>query len=152
MNAFGLLAECLTDADRESRGRARTLRGRSIAAALVIETAMAGALLIWPLTHLGVLGQAPDLLPRPVFFTSQPAPIIGERRTTLPHEGPIFEALNLQPVISPHRSQQRGIEAPPGLDPIGDNGPAQDFLDLGGRNGAANLPPPPHPSRQNRLG
>ena len=54
MDAFGSLAGCLTDADRESRGRARILHGRSMAMAIGLETLIASALVIWPLMHLGV--------------------------------------------------------------------------------------------------
>jgi protein TonB len=148
MDTFGLLAECLTDADRESRARARSLRGRSMAIAVAIETALAGALLIWPLMHLGVLGQAPDLLPRPIFFTPHPAPVFGDRATTTsPHLGPVFQTLNFHPAIAAHPSREaNGVDAPPGFGPTGDTETGGQFIDLGGSEARANLRPPAHPA------
>ncbi len=147
MDTFGSLAECLTDADRESCGRARSSRGRSMALAVAIETATAGALLVWPLMHLGVLGQAPDLLPRPVFFAPTPARVIEEPvQPRSPQENPLLQTLNARPAISSRPAQQgNDADRPPDFGFPGDPGLTERFIDLGSREAGAPLPSPEQP-------
>lgn len=110
-------AGCLVDGDSDALERARKLRSKALAASLVLEAALIGAMLLWPLITPGVLPRQYVVTPAPPYGghgdanaarhrgESHPA---AETRHPLPPQG-----LHQPPIIPPHVSEspdQPGIE------------------------------------------
>lgn len=92
MSDLGNLAHCVVDGDPRAIEQARLLRGRSLAAALVLEGLAVATLLLWPLLTLGVLPSQHLAAPVPVFHSAPPAnpePVRAAQQTaqSSPHWG-----------------------------------------------------------------
>jgi protein TonB len=119
MYDFASLSECMTDGDLESLDRARRSRTGAMALALCLEALTVGALLIWPLMHLGVLGKPVELLPSPMVFSprpiiSAPEPVSGARPRSFGFQLPSFHPSALV------RHSAEGDATPPGEGLLGD--------------------------------
>jgi hypothetical protein len=52
---LGSLSQCMLENDAESRDRARNLRRKALVISVILEAALLGAMLFWPLITPGVL-------------------------------------------------------------------------------------------------
>jgi periplasmic protein TonB len=64
---LGSLSQCMLENDAESRGRARKLRRKALIASVLLEAALLGAMLLWPLITPGVLPGAFNMTPTPPY-------------------------------------------------------------------------------------
>ena len=143
MYDFASLSECMTDGDLESLGRLRRSRTGAVALALCLEVLVVGALLIWPLMHLGVLGKPLDLTPSPITF-SPPAPSTAPTpETGAQPRGLTFQTPNFHPTPNSRHSEE-GLEAPLGVD-VGDpsSPPSGPLPGIGEHAPNVTLAPPP---------
>jgi periplasmic protein TonB len=120
MSELGNLSNCVVDGDSGAVGRARRLRSEAFIGSLVLEAAVVGVMLLWPLL-------APAVLPAQIAVTPVP-PYRGDTsviRSGHPREsaGPTFlTPIQFRPVLGRPQSATPGA---PGEEPptIGD-GPA----------------------------
>jgi periplasmic protein TonB len=122
MNDLGNLSQCMMDSDAAGSGRAKRLRGKALAASLVLEAVAIACVLLWPLATLGVLSAQMVLTPVPPYQGAQvshPAPPgqtelhPSNRRSITDH---IFQQ---PPVIPAHIADSTSLE-PPNMDGMGD--------------------------------
>jgi protein TonB len=71
MSDLGSLSHCMVDGDAAANGRERLLRGKALAASLVVEAVAIAVVLLWPLVTLGVLPPQLILTPMPPFHGEQ---------------------------------------------------------------------------------
>jgi protein TonB len=67
MGEMGSLSGCILENDPEVQGKARWLRGKSVAASVAIEASVVVALLLWPLLSPGILGGRLIVTPVPPY-------------------------------------------------------------------------------------
>jgi periplasmic protein TonB len=112
MSDLGNLSNCVVDSDFAMAGRARRLRRKAFLISVVLEGALVGAMLLWPLLAPAVLPAQMVVTPVPP-YRGDTAPI----RPAHPHEsaGPEFSTpIQLGPILGrPHPSEP----APPGEEP-----------------------------------
>jgi protein TonB len=118
MSELGNLSQCMMDSDTAANGRAKLLRGKALAASLILEAVAIGGVLLWPLATLGVLPSQLVSTPVPVYHGDQ------RPRPATPHqaEQPRPARRNVSndrvfqpPVIPAHVSHGADPE-PPGID------------------------------------
>jgi protein TonB len=123
MSELGNLSNCVVDGDSGAPGRARRLRSEAFIGSLVLEAAVAGVLLLWPVL-------APAVLPAQLAITPVP-PYRGERtviRAGHPGQaaGPIFAIpLTFHPTFG--RPHSTGPGAPGAEPPTIGSGSSLDF-------------------------
>lgn len=88
MSEMGSLSGCILENDPETQGRARWLRGKSLAVSLGFEAALLATILVLPLIHPGVLGNRLVATPLPPFSGSNRLGEKPARRAELPSAGP----------------------------------------------------------------
>jgi protein TonB len=64
---LGSLSQCMLEDDAESRGRARNLRRKALLISVLLEAALLGAMLMWPLITPGVLPGRFNVMPSPPY-------------------------------------------------------------------------------------
>jgi periplasmic protein TonB len=64
---LGALAQCLVESDAEGLARARRLRRKALVISVVLEVALIGVMLLWPLITPGVLPQQYVVTPAPPY-------------------------------------------------------------------------------------
>ncbi|HEY4951431.1 MAG TPA: energy transducer TonB [Candidatus Acidoferrales bacterium] len=67
MSDLGSLSQCMLENDAESRVRARDLRRKALVISVLLEAALLGAMLFWPLITLGVLPGMYIITPTPPY-------------------------------------------------------------------------------------
>jgi protein TonB len=67
VNEMGSLSGCVLENDPAMQEQARWLRGKSLVASLTLEATILAMLVIWPLIHLGVLGDRLVVTPVPPY-------------------------------------------------------------------------------------
>jgi protein TonB len=67
VNDLGNLCNCIMEHDPGATGNARRLRRKALVASIFLETALIGAMLLWPLTTPGVLPQQLSVTPLPLY-------------------------------------------------------------------------------------
>jgi TonB family protein len=112
---LGRLSHCIMDSDPGMIRRARRIRGRALAASLLLEMGAVAAMLLWPLITPGVLPPRMEITPLPPFHGTRnpnvtpPRPgVDGEsRRPRIP--SPVFR----QPPSIPRHISDRASPEPP---------------------------------------
>jgi len=112
MNDLGSLSKCMVDSDAGAVGRARWLRGKSLAVSVILELAVLAGLLLWPLLGSPVLPAQLVMTPAP-FFPHTARPQAAQPRPNLnPHDLP--QSGNIVPPSHPVVHQYAGdATAPP---------------------------------------
>jgi periplasmic protein TonB len=64
---LGSLSQCMLENDAESQGRARNLRRKALLISVLLEAALLGAMLLWPLITPGVLPSLFNVTPTPPY-------------------------------------------------------------------------------------
>jgi periplasmic protein TonB len=150
MSDLGNLSNCVMDGDPGATGWARRLRRRAFLASLVLEAALAGAMLLWPLITPAVLPTQLAMTPVPPYRPETPRPEAmpsGENARpamyidTLPNP--------LHPTVHRVNPTELGGEPPnPGDFPIGDGSAAGPSIPGGSRDGRPiEVPRPAPPNR-----
>ena len=67
MSDLGSLSQCMLENDAESRDRARNLRRKALVISVILEAALLGAMLFWPLITPGVLPGLYIMTPTPPY-------------------------------------------------------------------------------------
>ena len=67
MSDLGSLSQCMLENDAESRDRARNLRRKALVISVILEAALLGAMLLWPLITPGVLPGLYIMTPTPPY-------------------------------------------------------------------------------------
>ncbi len=67
MSGLGNLCNCVMDHDAIAAGNARLLRRKALIGSIFLETALVGAMLLWPLITPGVLPQQMSVTPLPPY-------------------------------------------------------------------------------------
>lgn len=122
MSELGNLSQCMMDSDAAANGRAKLLRGKALAASLILEAAAIGGVLLWPLATLGVLPPQLVSTPVPVYHGEQrslPATQQQPERPRPPRPNVSNNRIFQPPVIPAHISHGADAE-PPSIDERGD--------------------------------
>lgn len=87
MSDLGSLSQCMLENDAESRARARNLRRKALVISVLLEAALLGAMLLWPLITPGVLPGLFNVTPTPPYrggggAAERPAPPRTHPQTT----------------------------------------------------------------------
>ena len=88
MSDLGSLSQCMLENDAESRVRARNLRRKALVISVLLEAALLGAMLLWPLITPGVLPGLFNVTPTPPYrggggAAEKPAPPRTHPQTTI---------------------------------------------------------------------
>ncbi len=123
MSDLGNLSQCMVDSDAAANGRARLLRGKALAASLLLEAVVVAGVLLWPLATLGVLSPQLNLTPLP--------PYQGERNPRpVQHSHGVRQISSRRPAVArplyqppiPHHIAEGADPTPPEFEPNGGPG------------------------------
>ncbi len=149
MSDLGNLSNCVMDSDPGPNGWARRLRRRAFVGSLVLEAALVGAMLLWPLITPAVLPMQAAVTPVPPYYAQRaPTPVVPVSRDNVP---PITgtTAILLHPTVE--RSHPAAPSSP-GEEPptIGDNSPGGPGMPIpgGSRDGRPIEVPRPAPPKR----
>jgi periplasmic protein TonB len=118
MSDLGNLSQCMMDSDAAGNGRAKRLRGKAVAASLVLEAVVIAGVLLWPLATLGVLPAQMVLTPVPPYHgaqVSRPAPP-GQTVPSTSHRASITDHIFQQPPNIPRHTATGPDPAAPNID------------------------------------
>ena len=129
------LSNCVMDSNPGGNGWARRLRRKAFVGSLALETALVGAMLLWPLLSPAVLPMQAAVTPVPPYYAQRPpTPVVTDsRRDTPPIIG--VTIIPLHPTVGQRNPATPGqSEEPPS---IGDNSPVGPGISIpgGGRDG-----------------
>ena len=139
MSELGKLSQCLVDFDMEAEVQARRLRRKALAAALMLEALLLGAMLIWPLI-------TPGVLPRQYIVDPLP-PIGGAGKTGATHPSkplhpppphvwrPPTVCIVCAPPVIPQHADTSGDALPPNISRGNEGGESDDFSTGDGGSG-----------------
>jgi protein TonB len=112
MNDLGNLSNCVMDSDLGATGRARQLRRKAFVGSLVLEAALVGAMLLWPLIDPAVLPAqlAVTLVPP---YRAERAPTTATQPHANPGPGDTITTILLHPTLNrSHAASAPGGEPP----------------------------------------
>ena len=138
MSDLGNLSSCVMDGDVGAAGRTRMLRRKAFVLSLILEAALVGAMLLWPLLTPAVLPAQVAVTPLPPYHPETTAvDATPSRGNTRPRTDIDFLPVPPRPIIDWAASKQSG-GAPPSLGefPVGagsDAGPSIPGGDPDGR-------------------
>jgi periplasmic protein TonB len=122
MSDLGNLSQCMMDGDAAASGRAKRLRGKALAASLVLEAVVIVGVLLWPLATLGVLPAQLVLTPVPPYHGAQVAHTAppGHTVPSTPHRQSITDHIIQQPPNIPRHTATGPDPAAPNIGGNGD--------------------------------
>lgn len=123
MSDLGNLSNCVMESDPEADGWAKRLRRKAFVASLVLEAALVGAMLLWPLITPAVLPIQAAVTPVPPYRAERPP-----TAATVSSRGSADPAATIMPILSHPTVGQHPIapgaldEEPPGYVSLGGGG------------------------------
>jgi protein TonB len=156
MNDLGNLSQCMMDSDVAANGRAKRLRGKALAASLVLEAMAIAGVLLWPLATLGVLPAQMVLTPVPPYRGAQASRPMPPGQTA-PHPSDrrrFTDRVFQQPPVIPSHIAEGADPEPPGFGGFGDpstGGDSTAWIPGGNENGPAVEIARPEPKSKPRM-
>jgi len=150
MNDLGNLTSCVMDSDSAATGRERRLRRKAFVASIILEAALVGALLLWPLLATSVLPAQATVTPVPPYRAERAAPEIAPSRGSTRPAVAVDFLPNLHPAV--HRPISTDTNGgPPSLGnfPLGSGPDAGPMIPGASRDGRPiEVPAPPQPPKR----
>jgi periplasmic protein TonB len=117
------LSNCVMDGDAAAGGWAKRLRRKAFVGSLALETALVGAMLLWPLLSPAVLPMQAAVTPVPPYYAQRlPTVVPGSSRNTPPMIG--ITMIPLHPTVGLRNLAASGqSEEPPSIEDSSPGGP-----------------------------
>jgi protein TonB len=141
------LSNCVMDSNPGGNGWARRLRRKAFVGSLALETALVGAMLLWPLVSPAVLPMQAAVTPVPPYYAQRaPTTAVAASRRSAPPESTITPIL-LHPTVGRHPTTAATPDEERSGDILGASGPEVSIPGGNGNGRPIEVPRPPVANR-----